>query len=57
MKEIETRLALLEEEETRLNTELIASAADYQRAREISAALEKTQTEIETLYAEYGELI
>ena len=57
VKEIETRLALLEEEETRLNTELIASAADYAKARDISQKLEDVQAEIETLYAEYGELI
>ncbi len=57
VKEIETRLAELEQEEERLNGALAEHASDYAKVSEISQALEALHAESEALYGEYGELI
>ena len=57
VKEIETRLEELEQEEARLNDELMKHASNYGKVTEISKALESLHAESEALYEEYGELI
>lgn len=57
IKELENAILLLESEAQTLNEELIARAADYRAAREISDRLEALNQKIETLYEEYESLI
>lgn len=57
IKELENAIPLLESEAQALNEELIARAADYRAAREISDRLEALNQKIETLYEEYESLI
>ena len=56
-REIETRLEQIETERETLNSELIASAADYLAVQKITARLTELQTEEDALYAEYETLI
>ena len=56
-REIETRLEQIETERETLNSELIASAADYISVQKITARLTELQTEEDALYAEYETLI
>ncbi len=57
VKEIETRLEALEEEENALNESLAAYASDYKKVREITDRLEAIRSESDALYAEYETLI
>lgn len=57
IKEIETKIPLLEAEAEELNAELIARAADYRAAQEISDKIQNLQAQIEALYEEYESLI
>ncbi len=56
-REIETRLEQIETERETLNSELIASAADYISVQKITTRLTELQTEEDALYAEYETLI
>ena len=56
-KEIEERLEALETEETALNEELAARAADYTAVKEITEKLEALRSESDALYEEYETLI
>ena len=56
-KEIEERLEALEAEETALNKELAARAADYTAVKEITEKLEALRSESDALYEEYETLI
>lgn len=56
-REIETRLEQIETERETLNSELIASAADYLAVQKITSRLTELQTEEDALYAEYETLI
>ncbi len=57
IKEIETRLESLEEEEELLNTSLAENAADYKKVLEITKQLDALHAESDALYAEYETLI
>ena len=56
-REIEQRLEALEQEEAALNEQLAQFASDYKEVQRITARLAQIQSETETLYAEYEELI
>ncbi len=56
-REIETRLEQIETERETLNSELIASAADYISVQKITTRFTELQTEEDALYAEYETLI
>ncbi len=56
-REIETRLEQIETERETLNSELIASAADYISVQKITKRFTELQTEEDALYAEYETLI
>ncbi len=55
--EIETRLTKIEEEQERINADLIIFAADYAKVKEITDRLNSLQEESDRLYEEYGTLI
>lgn len=57
IKELENAIPLLESEVQELNDQLIARAADYRAAQEISAKIEELNAHIEKLYEEYEDLI
>ena len=57
VKEIETRLEAIEQEEERLNTALAEKAADYLAVKEITERLYNLQAESAALYDEYEKLI
>lgn len=57
IKEIETALAALEEEERALNEALLSCGRDFRRTQQITERLSAVQAESEALYEEYGSLI
>jgi len=57
IKEIETLLESLEQEEAQLNEALAANAADYLKVKEITEKLEQNHFRSESLYNEYETLI
>ena len=57
IKAIEERLEALEREETQLNEQLAACAADYEAVMRLTARLASLGEESESLYAEYEMLI
>lgn len=57
IKELETAIPALEAEVEKLNAELIAKAADYRAAQDISARIAQLNEKIENLYEEYESLI
>ncbi len=57
IRQIESTLEKLEEEETQINERLALFASDYGKVRELCARLEEIHAQSETLYAEYETLI
>jgi len=56
VRELETAVADLEDESSRLQTELAASASDYERQTELLALMEDRRARIEKNEAEWEEL-